>query len=295
MDIRQLQFLCALAEHGHFGAAADACHVTQPTLSMRIKGLEEELGIALINRNQRYEGLTPEGERLLAWAQQVTGAFQGLKTEAQRLKGALVGTLRIGMVPLSHVSTMPLLQSFREHAPQVRFLLSALSSEQILAQLDANEIDLGLTYLTELEQSRYQVLPLGSPEIGLLHNPAIFQFAERSIAWKQVAELPLGLLSNSMRFRQAIDYAAAAEGAMLQPIIESDAVEHLIEAVNSGICCTLVPLPDHDFPVLEALRMLPLKNPPKTATLALVCRSERSDQLTDAFMQHAKNRLLGSF
>jgi len=68
VDIRQLQYLVALAREKHFTRAAQACHVTQPTLSGRIRQLEQELGVPIVERGQRFHGLTPEGERVLEWA-----------------------------------------------------------------------------------------------------------------------------------------------------------------------------------------------------------------------------------
>ncbi len=68
MDIKQLKYLIALDQTRHFGRAAALCHITQPTLSMRIRNLEEELNLVLIQRGQRFEGFTAEGERILAWA-----------------------------------------------------------------------------------------------------------------------------------------------------------------------------------------------------------------------------------
>ncbi|MCS5582887.1 MAG: LysR family transcriptional regulator, partial [Pseudomonadales bacterium] len=71
MDIKQLKFLIALDQTRHFGKAAELCHVTQPALSMRIRNLEEELDLVLIERGQRFEGFTEGGERVLAWARSV--------------------------------------------------------------------------------------------------------------------------------------------------------------------------------------------------------------------------------
>ena len=82
MDIKQLKYLIALDRTRHFGQAAAACHITQPTLSMRIRSLEEELNLTLIQRGQRFEGFTPEGERILAWARAVLAAHDGLAAEA---------------------------------------------------------------------------------------------------------------------------------------------------------------------------------------------------------------------
>lgn len=289
MDIKQLQFLCALDRYGHFSLAADACHITQPTLSMRLKRLEEELGVPLVRRNQRFEGFTPEGQRLLAWARQVVNAYEGMKTEAGRLRGTLVGTLRIGMVPLSHVCLLPLLKLLREQAPQVRYQLHSLSSGAILEQIENNALDAGLTYLPQAKTDRYHILPLGSPAIGLLHQPALFDFTDDGpLDWSRIAELPLGLLSTSMRFRQGIDSSAAAHGVVLQPVIESDAVDYLIECVNTGLCCTLVPLPAPASLMLDHLRVQPLAVNLNQLPLALICRSTEPDSLTRTLMQQAE-------
>jgi len=284
MDIKQLQFLCALERFSHFGKAADACCVTQPTLSMRLRSLEDELGVTLIKRRQRFEGFTPEGERLLQWAKQTINAFDGLKSEAARLKGSLVGTLRIGIVPLSHVHLMPVLKELSEQSPQLRFQLHSLSSEHIIEQLENNMLDVGLTYLAQVESERFVVHPLGQPDIGLLYHPDYFHFADKAssaphtpLLWSSLADTPLGLLSPAMRFRQGIDRTASVKGVTLTPLIESDAVEHLIEAANEGLCCTLVPLPVLNSPMLDHLMIVPMEESLPQPALAAICCRNRSE------------------
>ena len=289
MDIRQLQFLCALDEQRHFGRAAEACHVTQPTLSMRLRNLEEELGVTLIERRQRFEGFTPEGERLLIWARQAVRAFTGMKTEARRLHGTLSGTLRIGMVPLSHVGLMPLLQSLHQQAPELRFSLQALPSGDILEQLQSNQLDIGLTYLSQIEMEDYYVHPLGSPAVGLLYHPGHFQPPSQSLPtlpWQRLAELPLGLLTTSMRFRQGLERGARAHNTELNPVLESDSVEHLLEATTHGLCCTLIPLPA-PLAVPAGLNVVPLQDNLLQPALGLVCRREdySGNPLVQALMQ----------
>uniref|UniRef100_UPI0004A25DDB LysR family transcriptional regulator n=3 Tax=Vibrio parahaemolyticus TaxID=670 RepID=UPI0004A25DDB len=87
MDIKQLKYLIALEQTKHFGQAAALCHITQPTLSMRIRSLEEELDLELIQRSQRFEGFTEAGERILAWAKTVLAAHDGLQAEAAHRPG----------------------------------------------------------------------------------------------------------------------------------------------------------------------------------------------------------------
>ncbi|MDO6462180.1 LysR family transcriptional regulator [Granulosicoccaceae sp. 1_MG-2023] len=281
MDIRQLQFLCALDQHRHFGRAAEACHVTQPTLSMRLKNLEEELGVALINRRQRFEGFTQEGERLLNWAHQSVAAFEGMKTEARRLQGELVGTLRIGMVPLSHVELMPALQQLRKHSPHVRLQLHALSSQQIIAGLEANQLDVGLTYLAQAEMAGHRIWPLGTPKVGLLYHPDFFapelspSAGTEQLSWTALSSLPLGLLSESMRFRQGLERCAKLQGIDLAPVLESDSVEHLLEGTSHGLCCTLIPLPAPHSSGTNGLRTIAMEESLPQSPLALVCQDSQ--------------------
>jgi hypothetical protein len=81
------KFLIALDETRHFGQAAARCHITQPTLSMRLRNLEDELDLVLVNRGQRFEGFTEAGERVLAWARTLLAAHDGLFAEPQRAAG----------------------------------------------------------------------------------------------------------------------------------------------------------------------------------------------------------------
>ena len=101
MFSRQLEYLVALDRERHFGRAAASCHVSQPALSEAIRSLERELGVPLVRRGRRFEGLTPEGERVLTWAQRAVANLRGLEQEVSRLREGLVGTLRLGAIPTS--------------------------------------------------------------------------------------------------------------------------------------------------------------------------------------------------
>jgi DNA-binding transcriptional LysR family regulator len=86
MDIRQLLYLVALAREKHFTRAAQACHVTQPTLSGRIRQLEQELGVPIVERGQRFHGLTREGERVLKWAHVILDDWTSMQQEIEGLR-----------------------------------------------------------------------------------------------------------------------------------------------------------------------------------------------------------------
>jgi DNA-binding transcriptional LysR family regulator len=89
MLIQHFRDLAAVAREGHFGRAAEACHVTQPTLSDGIRRLEEELGVALVRRGHRYEGLTPEGERTPSWAHRILADTDGMRMDVVAMREGL--------------------------------------------------------------------------------------------------------------------------------------------------------------------------------------------------------------
>jgi len=99
--IDKLEFLLALAREQHFGRAAEACGVTQPTLSAGVKQLEHSFGVLLVNRGSRFQDFTPEGERVLAWAQRVLVDYGSLQQELSEMREGLVGQLRIGAIPVT--------------------------------------------------------------------------------------------------------------------------------------------------------------------------------------------------
>ena len=164
MDIRQLQYLVALAREKHFTRAATACNVTQPTLSGRIRQLELELGVPIVERGQRYQGLTSEGERVLKWAQLILNNWQSMQQELGHLSSrdaTLTGRLVLGGIP-SALPMIPFLtREVRANHPAIDFTIMSMSSEEILRGLEDFTIDVGITYLDN------------EPIAGLLASPSL--------------------------------------------------------------------------------------------------------------------------
>ncbi|KTC37376.1 LysR family transcriptional regulator [Pseudomonas sp. ABAC61] len=272
MDIKQLKFLIALDETRHFGLAAARCHITQPTLSMRLRNLEEELDLPLVNRGQRFEGFTAPGERVLAWARTVLTAYDGLLAEAAACRGNLVGTLRLGVVPLSSFDPLPLMQRLHAEHPNLRFELSSLSSEQILEQLASNRLDLGVSYLERLDSEHFDSLTLAQTRMGLLYDQRHFSFGEPPLSWEALTELPLGLLTSGMHFRQSIDHNFHIRGLHPRPVVQTDAVHQLVQMVHGGLCCAVMPLDSGLEAMTEHLRLQPIEEAQTLARLGLIMR-----------------------
>src|ERR1700683_1216394 len=98
MIVRYLEYLAALARERHFARAASVCNVTQPTLSAGIKQLEEQLGVLIVERRQRFVGFTAEGERVLTWAHRVLAGYSSLEQELSELREGLEGRICLGVI-----------------------------------------------------------------------------------------------------------------------------------------------------------------------------------------------------
>ena len=145
--IDKLDFILALAREKHFGRAAEACGVTQPTLSAGVKQLEEQMGVLLVNRGSRFQGFTPEGQRVLDWARRIVGDTRAMREEINALRHGLSGRLRIAAIPTALAMVAALTTPYRERHPNVQFTIYSRTSIEILELLDNLEIDAGITYL----------------------------------------------------------------------------------------------------------------------------------------------------
>ena len=141
--IDKLEFLLALARERHFGRAAEACGVTQPTLSAGIKQLEDTMGVLLVNRGSRFQSFTPEGERVLDWARRIVGDSRAMRQELEALRHGLTGRLRIAAIPTTLAMVASLTTPFRMRHPNVQFTILSRTSIEVLAQLENLEIDAG--------------------------------------------------------------------------------------------------------------------------------------------------------
>lgn len=149
MLIRHLDYFVTLAEEAHFGRAAELCGISQPALSQAIRKLEEDLGAPLIVRGQRFEGLTAEGEKVLAWGRQILSDYGSLRADlGGRRKGGLTGVLRLGV----DAAAMPLMPAFCERFetrnPLARIRIDGLSPPQILAGIGDSTLDGGFGWAT---------------------------------------------------------------------------------------------------------------------------------------------------
>ncbi|AOS74041.1 MULTISPECIES: LysR family transcriptional regulator [Pseudomonas] len=272
MDIKQLKFLIALEQTRHFGQAAARCNITQPTLSMRLRNLEDELGLELVTRGQRFEGFTQAGERVLAWARTLLAAHDGLFAEAAACRGQLVGNLRLGLVPLSGFNPISFIQGLSHSFPELKFSLTSMSSDKIIEALGTNQLDLGVCYLDHVSPNYLEFFELGETRVGLLYDTRHFHFEGTQMSWEEAAELPLGMISNGMHYRKSIDLSFRSRGLDPQPILESDSTYQLFQAIHEGFCCAIMPLDSGLENPIENLAFIHLPDASVLAPLGMVMR-----------------------
>ncbi|WP_028067345.1 LysR family transcriptional regulator [Solirubrobacter soli] len=270
MFIRQLEYLAALDRERHFGRASVACQVSQPTLSAGIRSLERELGIPLVRRGHAFDGLTPEGERVLGWAQRTLADLESLRQEASRLRGGLEGVLRLGAIPTSLPLSPRVTARLRERHPRMRVRLTSMTSRQIAHGLAHGEIDAGMTYLDNEPLTHVDTLPLWR-EHYLLVIPAESEFgADKSVPWRTAAELPLCLLTPDMQHRRIVDDAFAVAGAVPEPAVETNSVSTLIAHARTGLPGVTAHTWLDANPLPDDLRAIPLTDPAVEHTIGLV-------------------------
>jgi DNA-binding transcriptional LysR family regulator len=269
--VRYLEYLAALARERHFARAAAACNVTQPTLSAGIKQLEEQLGVLIVERRQRFVGFTAEGERVLSWALRVLAGYSSLEQELSEMRDGLEGQIRLGAIPVSLPSIAMLTAAFTARHPRTRFQITSLTSSEIQRGLDEFTLDAGITYLDNEPLVAVRTQPLYRERYVLLvHDRAGFA-GLKSISWLAASTLPLCLLTPSMQNRRIIDVLFREAGAEIQPVIETNSLVTLWSHIRFGQWATVVP---HTFllllPTHSDVLALPLVSPDASHEIGLV-------------------------
>jgi len=240
--IDKLEMFIALARERHFGRAAEACRVTQPTLSSAIRQLEEQLGVQLVFRGSRFQGLTPEGARVLDWAIRIAGDMRSLKDEMRAVRSGLSGNLRIGVIPTALPMVAELTEPFTQRHPNVRVTVLSRTSAEILAGIDTLELDAGITYLDNEPLGRVTQVPLYTEFYRLLCAPGTALAGRARVTWAEVAAEPLCLLTADMQNRRIVNQHLATAGVQVSAMVESNSAIALIAHVLTGTWASVVPM-----------------------------------------------------
>jgi DNA-binding transcriptional LysR family regulator len=273
MVLKHLVYLAALARERHFGRAAEACHVSQATLSEAIRRLEAELGVPLVERGHRFQGLTPEGERALEWAHRILADADGMRTDLAAMRDGIGGRLRLGAIPTSLPVVSRLTGPLRERHPALRATIRSLSSREIERGLHEGELDAGLTYLENEPLRGVRQQPLYEERYLLVAPRESRWAAGASVRWRDAASAPLCLLAPDMQNRRIVDALFARAGASPEPAVETNSISTLHAQVrDGGLCAVMADTWLHGFGVPAGMAAVPLVEPSARQAVGIVWR-----------------------
>lgn len=288
--IDKLELLLALARERHFGRAADASGVTQPTLSSALKSLEDQFGVLIVERGSRFRCFTPEGERILDWARRIVGDTRAMRQEIDALKKGLSGHLRLAVVPTALPFVSELTVPIRQRYPAVCLSVLSMTSDSVMLKLENLEVDVGISYVDNEPPPKFEAVALYEERYVLLVAPESPLAKRESITWAEAGRLPLCLLTRDMQNRRLIDRHLAEVGVVQAPTLESNSMLVLYAHVRTGDWVSILPArlaETLDRP--SRLKSIALVQPSVTHKLGLiVTRREPHSPLVAAFIAHAQ-------
>lgn len=274
MTLQELRYLVALADHGHFGRAAEACFITQSTLSTQIKKLEDFLGVTLFDRSLKRVTPTPIGREILQAARTIVDEAERIRTLAKHAQDPMTRTVHLGVIPtlgpyyLPHALTLV----HRKH-PGLRLLLREEMTPKILEHLADGRLDAGLLALPVADES-LRVEPLfHEPFYAAL--PAGHALAAReALSVSDIMAEKLLLLDEGHCLReQALDVCGARSSGREE--VRATSLETLRQMVGMGLGLTLLPALAVDAAPRQTRKLVeirPFRSPPPGRTIGLVWR-----------------------
>ncbi|TFW09954.1 transcriptional regulator CynR [Oxalobacteraceae bacterium OM1] len=267
MQLRQLRYLIAVAEHGNFTRAAEALHVSQPALSQQILQIEDRLGVALLDRSGRSVTVTDAGQVYIAHARRALQELESGRRAIHDVHDLSRGMLRLAMTPtFTAYLAGPLIADFYTRHPGICVGIQEMSMDTIAAAVAADEVDLGIAFqLTHAPE--VECLPMFMERLSVVVADDHPWATRGTIAVQEVEQLGLALLSADFETRSNIDDYLQRFQFMPKVAIEANTISALIAIVRHSSLATI--LPDAicaQVPGLSNLILQP-EPPPRTAML----------------------------
>jgi len=244
MNLRDLEYLIAVAETQHFGQAAQRCFVSQPTLSGQIKKLEQELGITIFERTNRSVQITPAGVSILEHARLIMEQTDAIKQLAQSFQDPISGPLNLGAIPTISPYLMPLLlKPLQQAYPQMRLVISEEQTEILLQRLHDHEIDAAIL-ATDHPETDFVQIPLYREPFWLAHPQKHPFYTQDVITQQDLDNTDLLLLAEGHCLaQQAMEVCHMDERKQHGELanLRASSLETLLQLVAAGYGITLVP------------------------------------------------------
>ena len=236
-----MQHLVALAQHRHFAKAAEACKISQPAFSMRIRNLEEKLGVSIVRRGNRFLGFTDQGEILVRRSRSILEDTKALEQELNAASGVISGSVTLGVVPTALAYAAQLCIRLHKAHPGIVVKIVSTTSLRIQQRLDDGTFDAGLTYDDSVSADFMRVDRLYLEEYVLLAPAAMVPADTHSMTWAQAAELPMSLLEPQMQNRRILDRKFSEASVAPKVIAETNGFVSSLIIAREGVAATIVP------------------------------------------------------
>lgn len=272
MELRHIKYLLAVADHQNFTRAAEALHVSQPTLSQQVKQIERTLGVELFDRSGRTVRLTDAGSAYVAHARLAMRDLQAAERAVHDVRDLSRGNLRIAMTPTFTAYLIgPLIHSFRAAHPGIRLTILETNQDRIEVDLLADRLDLGIAFAGP-HAAGIDARTLFTETLGLVVGSGhALATATARVPVSELAGEPLGLLSSDFATRLHVDTYFADCKVPQTIAIESNSISALLELVRRGVVTTV--LPDAITSESPDLHPVPLDPPLPTRTVQLLHRA----------------------
>lgn len=288
MTITQLQYVLAVAEHKNFTSAAEKCFVTQPTLSMQIQKLEEELTVQIFDRSKKPIQLTDVGEKIVQQAKNIVNESTRIKDIVDQQKGFIGGDFKLGIIPTVTPTLLPMFMSnFIKKYPKVNLIVEEHPTEEIIKMLKNGQLDAAIAATPLEEETIKEVVLYYEPFVAYVpeNNPA-FNKTEFEIEDLEMNLSNILLLQDGHCFRNnVLNICKAANLPQHNHFsIESGSFETMVKLADEGLGMTLLPyLHTLELNPKAALKLRPFKEPQPSREVSLIYnKKELKVQIIDA-------------
>ena len=240
MDIKNLEILLVLDDEKHFKRASEKLNISQPALSMKLKSLENEIGVTLVKRGKNFMGLTSEGKVLKNRFSNIVKEYSEIKQLSSELKNSLSGTLRIGVIPTAQLEIANIINFFVQKHKNVNTKVISMPSSKIDEQLHDYKIDIGITYLENEPIKGVVKIPFYDERYFLISSNQKFK-TKKTVSWLDCQDLDLCLLSDDNQFRRIINTVFKEKGISPRVLLESNSVTQIFSQINMSNFSTIMP------------------------------------------------------
>src|SRR5947209_794972 len=276
MELAQLRYLVALAEERHFTRAAAREHIAQPALSQQIRRLEDEVGLALVERTTRRVAMTEAGELLVGRARRMLAELEAAQTEMRALRGVQTGHVTVGALhTMGPLDVSLVLATFHERYPAVELTVREQSSEELAEMLRVDELDLAFLSVTErIESHGLGLLLLVSEELMVILPPGHRLAGRRRVRMAELADEQFISFRQGARLRELQISAGRQAGFEPRVTLELNEPRRIRRLVSRGMGVAILPRSDAEAPGTE-VAVATLTAPSLTRDITLAWRAGR--------------------